>query len=187
MKKGKFTINRLATDALLLSFLVVTAWVSVPISAVPVTLQVLGVIIVILMAQDFDSILIVLAYSLMGSLGLPVFNGGSSGFASPTYGFIVGFLVATIVIYGYHMIFERKKDEKLLDIIIKCIIFEFVIYAVGVPWITIYTNSKTFFEWLVYFLPYLGIDTIKVVIAIIVYLKLKPIIEKERELNNSIE
>ena len=105
MKKRKFNIDRISKDALLLALLVICAWVSIPIGVSPITLQVFGVILVILLAPKVDSIIIVLAYVLMGTFGLPVFNGGTSGFTSLTYGFIVGFLAAAIIIYLYTIIF----------------------------------------------------------------------------------
>ena len=181
----KFSINKLAYDALLLSILVVCAWISIPLGSSPITMQVFGVILIILLASGIDSIIIILLYTLMGSLGLPVFNGGTSGIVSPTYGFIIGFLVASIVIYGYTLIFNRKRSERIFDIIIKCVIFEIVIYICGISYFTIVAGSKTFIGWLVYFLPYMGIDIIKCVLAILVYTKLVPILKKLSEQNKS--
>ena len=75
----KFNINKIAYDALLLSVLVVCSWISIPFGASPITMQVFGVILILLLAPGVDSIIIILLYALMGSLGLPVFNGGTSG------------------------------------------------------------------------------------------------------------
>ena len=128
MKKSKFNIDRISKDALLLALLVICAWVSIPIGVSPITLQVFGVILVILLAPKVDSIIIVLAYVLMGTFGLPVFNGGTSGFTSLTYGFIVGFLAAAIIIYLYTIIFliEIKAPIKEINIInfamLKCLL-----------------------------------------------------------------
>ena len=179
----KISINKIAYDALLLSLLVVCAWISIPLGSSPITMQVFGVILIILLARGVDSIIIILLYTLMGSLGLPVFNGGTSGIVSPTYGFIIGFLVASIVIYGYVLIFERKRCEKLLDIVIKCVIFEVVIYICGITYFTIIAGSKTFMGWFIYFIPYMGIDVIKCILAILTYTKLVPILKKLSEQN----
>lgn len=186
MKDKKYSINRIANDALLLALLVVCAWVSIPLGSSPITLQTFGVLLVILIAPGIDAILIVLTYVLMGTFGLPVFNGGTSGFSSLTYGFIIGFLVGAVFIYLYKIIFERNRGEKLLDIIIKCIIFELVIYIAGISYFAILSTSKNFIGWLVYFLPYMGIDTIKCVFVVIIYTKLVPILKKMSE-NNKIK
>ena len=55
MKKSKFNVNRIAKDALLLALLVICAWVSIPVGASPITLQVFGVILIILLAPQVDS------------------------------------------------------------------------------------------------------------------------------------
>ena len=183
MKKSKFNIDRISKDALLLALLVICAWVSIPIGVSPITLQVFGVILVILLAPKVDSIIIVLAYVLMGSFGLPVFNGGTSGFTSLTYGFIVGFLAAAIIIYLYTIIFLRKRKQRLFDIIIKCVIFEIVIYIFGLSWFAVLSDARSFFGWFVYFLPYLGVDAIKCVIAVLIYTRLIPILKKQSEQN----
>ena len=183
MKKSKFNINRISKDALLLALLVICAWVSIPIGVSPITLQVFGVILVILLAPKVDSIIIVLAYVLMGTFGLPVFNGGTSGFTSITYGFIVGFLAAAIIIYLYTIIFLRKRKQRLFDIIIKCVIFEIVIYIFGLSWFAVLSDARSFFGWFVYFLPYLGVDAIKCVIAVLIYTRLIPILKKQSEQN----
>ena len=183
MKKSKFNINRISKDALLLALLVICAWVSIPIGVSPITLQVFGVILVILLAPKVDSIIIVLAYVLMGTFGLPVFNGGTSGFTSLTYGFIVGFLSAAIIIYLYTIIFLRKRKQRLFDIIIKCVIFEIVIYIFGLSWFAVLSDARSFFGWFVYFLPYLGVDAIKCVIAVLIYTRLIPILKKQSEQN----
>ena len=183
MKKSKFNINRISKDALLLALLVICAWVSIPIGVSPITLQVFGVILVILLAPKVDSIIIVLAYVLMGTFGLPVFNAGTSGFTSITYGFIVGFLAAAIIIYLYTIIFLRKRKQRLFDIIIKCVIFEIVIYIFGLSWFAVLSDARSFFGWFVYFLPYLGVDAIKCVIAVLIYTRLIPILKKQSEQN----
>ena len=183
MKKSKFNIDRISKDALLLALLVICAWVSIPIGVSPITLQVFGVILVILLAPKVDSIIIVLAYVLMGTFGLPVFNGGTSGFTSLTYGFIVGFLAAAIIIYLYTIIFLRKRKQRLFDIIIKCVIFEIVIYIFGLSWFAVLSDARSFFGWFVYFLPYLGVDAIKCVIAVLIYTRLIPILKKQSEQN----
>ena len=145
-----------------------------------------------MLAPGVDSILIILTYIIMGTCGLPVFNGGTSGFGSITYGFIVGFFVASIIIYLYVLIFERRvfkhsfsRKENIIDVIIKCVIFEIIIYIFGLLWYTILSDKNTFFGWLVVFLPYLGIDAIKCTIAIIIYMRLKPILEHQKILNST--
>ena len=184
--KNKINLKRIAKDALLLALLVICAWISIPFAASVITLQVFGVILVILLAEKYDSIIIVFLYVLMGTCGLPVFSGFSSGFSSITYGFVVGFLVSTIIIYIYQLIFVRKREEKLLDIIIKCVIFEFIIYVFGLSWYTILSDTHNFFLWLYVFLPYIGIDAVKCWIAIIIYRRLKIIFKKQEEENKAI-
>jgi biotin transport system substrate-specific component len=69
-------------------------------TALPITLQSLVVLIPAALLGPWRGSLAVLVYLIVGGLGLPVFAGGSSGwekFASPTAGFLFGFLLAAIV------------------------------------------------------------------------------------------
>lgn len=68
--------------------------------AVPITLQTLAVYTVALILGGTRAGLSVALYLVAGLLGLPVFAGGSGGFgtvASPSFGYLIGFIPAAFV------------------------------------------------------------------------------------------
>lgn len=91
---------------LLLSFnllLVGCAYLSfnLPFSPVPITAQTFGVLLVAMALGRVRGCAVVLAYLAEGAAGLPVFAGGKAGLvalAGPTGGYLIGFLVATVLI-----------------------------------------------------------------------------------------
>ena len=80
----------------------VGALVAIPLpTPVPFTMQVFFVILAGILLGPRWGALSQLVYVLMGSLGLPVFAGGTSGFGKligPTGGFIFGFIAAAFVV-----------------------------------------------------------------------------------------
>lgn len=96
----KLSTKRVAQLAVMVAVLVVGAYVSVPFRPIPITFQDMFVVLISLLFGSTAPIAI-LAYLLLGLVGLPVFAGGASGVVAllgPTGGFLVGFLlVATAV------------------------------------------------------------------------------------------
>jgi biotin transport system substrate-specific component len=79
----------------------VGAFITVPLGPVPFTLQTLMVGIVVCLLPPAYSVAAVGGYLALGCLGLPVFSGLRGGIgvlAGPTGGFLVGFLLAALVI-----------------------------------------------------------------------------------------
>lgn len=93
----------LTVAALLASLLAASAWISIPIpfSAVPLTLQVFIVLLVGLVLTPAQAASSVGVYLLLGSVGVPVFSGGQGGpgvLFGPTGGYLLGFLIAAVLV-----------------------------------------------------------------------------------------
>jgi len=83
--------------SLLASLLAASAWVQVPIGAVPITLQVFVVLLAGLVLPAGWAAAAIGAYIVLGAVGVPVFAGGLGGLGvllGPTGGYILGFLMA---------------------------------------------------------------------------------------------
>lgn len=167
---NNITVKRLVWNALLLALLVICSYISFPIGTVNITLQVFAVFLIVLLSKSFDAIIITCLYAIMGTIGLPVFSAFSAGgFASATYGFILGFILSSILIYIYNLL---SKNNNLL---IKGIIFLIGIYVIGLPYACLILKSDLF-SMLVYFLPYIAIDILKMIFASFVYKRLAKIL-----------
>ncbi|MBE0477014.1 MAG: biotin transporter BioY [Coriobacteriia bacterium] len=82
--------------ALLASLLAASAWISLPLSPVPVTLQVFVVLLAAMLLTPGWAAAAVGLYVLLGAAGVPVFSGPSGGLGvlvGPTGGYILGFLL----------------------------------------------------------------------------------------------
>jgi len=110
---------------------------------IPITGQTLGVIIVASILPNISGVLAVLFYLLLGGFGLPIFADGASGwevFSGGSAGFLIGFLLAAILIKTI-----RKELRKFslahalfLNITATCLIL-----AAGIIWLTkLYGFSK---------------------------------------------
>ena len=86
-------VQAMTRVALSAAALCIVAQFSVPIGAVPVTLQTLMVVLVgVLLGPKLGALLV---YLLLGCVGLPVFSGGTGGIgrlAGATGGYLIGFI-----------------------------------------------------------------------------------------------
>jgi biotin transport system substrate-specific component len=92
---ARSSARAITTSALLAALLAVSAVLTVPIGAVPLTLQTLVLVLIALTQRPSRAALTVGAYLAVGLVGLPVFSGMRGGFGvllGPTGGYLIGFL-----------------------------------------------------------------------------------------------
>lgn len=89
-------IRDLTFAALFSALICIGAWIKIPFFPVPVTLQFFFLNTAILILKPLCASLSVATYIFIGLAGLPVFSGGGgpSYILSPTFGYLIGFLVA---------------------------------------------------------------------------------------------
>ncbi len=183
--KAKTTKNRaFIYDLVLISvsaaLIAVCSWISIPLGPVPFTLQTLGILAVMLTIGGRRGTIAVLVYLALGAVGAPVFagfKGGIMSFAGPTGGFLVGFLIAGLV----YWLLEKLIFKKLMNSPVKTwifgmisfVIFEAVMYVVGVIWfMTVYAAQTgpvglaTVMGWCV--IPFIIPDIVKMVVAVFI-------------------
>jgi len=109
-------------------------------SAVPVTLQTFAVILTAGALGSLRGAAAMAIYALLGSIGLPWFAQGSSGFGGPAFGYIIGFIIAAFVVgriaeSGVTRSFGRSVGLMVLgSVIIYAIGATWLKYSLGVPW-----------------------------------------------------
>lgn len=109
--------------------------IPVPVSPVPVTLQVFFVLLAGSMLKSKWGSLSMIVYTLLGVAGLPVFSGGSSGLGvllGPTGGYIFGFIIAAFLIGKFAEKAESAEKSGLAVNILNMSIGILVIYSLGV-------------------------------------------------------
>ena len=143
--------------------------IPLPFSPVPITLQMLGVLLsgaILGSGLGFVSIVI---YLLLGLVGLPIFAGGASGpgvFTGPTGGYLIAFPIAAFLM-GY-LVKRAESNKKLFLVynafaVILPIAIVYIIGTIQLALVLDFSMSKAF---LVGSLPYIPLDLLKAAIAL---------------------
>lgn len=106
--------------------------IPLPFTPVPLTLQTFAVLLSAAALGSLRGALAMLVYALVGMAGVPWFAQGSSGFTAPSFGYIVGFIIAALVV---GRIAEHGATRTAVRSAGLMIVGNLVIYAVGVTWL----------------------------------------------------
>jgi biotin transport system substrate-specific component len=101
-------------------------------------------------------------YLIAGVAGVPLFAEGESGWGGPSFGYIIGFLVAGGVV-GY--LAARERDRSPWQALPVMLLGSGIIYVFGVPWLmaAMQLDPQEAIELGVK--PFVGGDLIKVAVA----------------------
>ena len=183
MSNRKFNTRDLVLVALFAALTAIGAFIKVPIPQVPFTLQYLFCALAGIILGSRLGALSQIVYVGVGLAGLPVFTqGGGIGYVvKPTFGYLIGFIVAAYVIGKL-----RENIEKLT--FIKCYLIMLIglaiIYLLGVPYLYVilkfYAGKNiTFYFALFYgFFVSIGGDLVLTVLAALVAIRIVPILRK---------
>jgi biotin transport system substrate-specific component len=117
------------------AFVGALAQLYVPLWPVPVTGQTLAVLLVGATLGAVRGTLALVAYAVLGIVGVPWFSEASSGWgiiAGPTGGYIVGFIFAALFV---GLLSERHWDRKILKALTTFAGGTLVVFAFGLPWL----------------------------------------------------
>ncbi|MDH6277803.1 biotin transport system substrate-specific component [Aurantimicrobium minutum] len=109
----------------------------IPMWPVPITGQTFAVLFVGATLGSLRGALSMLLYVGLGVAGLPVFAEGGAGLAKlagPTGGYMIGFVLAAALV-GW--LAQKQWDRKVLGTIGAFLAGTAVIYAVGLPWLSV--------------------------------------------------
>lgn len=161
-------LRRLCFDGLMLASLCVVGMFSIPFGDnVKVSLQLLMVFLICLLSPSvLDCLLITGCYLLLG-LFLPIYAGFHAGI-TPTFGFVIGFVVASPAIY----FLNQLPLPKALRMILACLGGLLLIYFVGTLFFCLYLPMDVGPALFITVVPYLPFDAIKIGLAIAVALAL---------------
>lgn len=158
------------------AIMAVCSWITVP-SAIPFTLQTMGVFSAVGILGGRRGTLAVLVYILLGAMGLPVFaefTGGVGIILGSTGGYIVGFLVSALVMWLFEALWGRGK----LTLACSMAAGLLVCYAVGTAWfMAVYTRTTgpvglaAVLGWCV--LPFIIPDILKIFLSLLLTSRLR--------------
>jgi biotin transport system substrate-specific component len=140
------------------------AQVSIPLSftPVPVTGQTLAVLLSGTALGWLRGTAAMVVYALAGVAGVPWFAGHSSGYASASFGYIVGFVVCA-ALCGF--LAERRADRRLLTSVPAMLAGEAALYAFGLTWLTVDLHTGVAQTISLGLTPFLIGDAIKAALA----------------------
>lgn len=132
----------------------VTAWVTVPIGPVPLSLSPLAIFFTLFALKPRDAFIAICGYVALGAIGLPVFTGFRGGIGAlfgPTGGFIMGFVVGACIVLPLSYLLSKRaafaSDERatflggqvkrgfLLRSLIVGVCFAAIYYVFGWLWL----------------------------------------------------
>jgi len=130
--------SSLATNVALIfggaMFVGLLAQISIPLSftPVPVTGQTLGVLLVGPALGGRRAVASLALYVMAGLVGVPWFAHGASGYPSATFGYLLGFVLASYVL---GVAAQRGIDRSVLRSVPAMLAAEVVVFAFGVTWL----------------------------------------------------
>ncbi len=146
------------------ALLAVTSQILVPLwfTPVPLSLATFSVLLVGAALGPLRGGLSMGLYLVLGLAGVPVFAGFSSGAASASFGYILGYVLAGIAV-GF--LARRAADRRVLSAFAMAVVGSALIYAVGVPWLMISLGVGLREGLMLGLVPFLVGDAIKAVLA----------------------
>lgn len=131
--------NDLTLCALFIVFYIFASKVTIPIGIIPVTLQTCAVILAGCLLNRKQIAISFSVYIMMGLLGLPVFatGGGFQYILQPSFGFILAFPFAAMIICFCKQHFHLKSVYHLFPVCILALLF---IYFIGTSYMYIILN-----------------------------------------------
>lgn len=167
--------------ALCAVMITICSWISIPL-AVPFTMQTFGIFASVGILGGKRGTIAVLVYILMGMVGLPVFSGfrgGPGALLGTTGGYIVGFLLSALIVWGAEAIFGKRTIVQVLSMaagLIACYIF-------GTLWFMyLYLSTQgsvsigAVLGWCV--IPFVIPDALKIGLALVVSKRVSAYVER---------
>lgn len=161
----KLTLYQMSVCAIMAALMCVLGPMSVPIGVVPVSFTNLVIYIAVILLGTKLSTVSYVVYLLLGMVGLPVFSGFQGGLgklAGPTGGYLIGFILMTIICG----IFYEKSNGNVIITGLGMIAGTIIAYVFGTIWFVIEMDCEVSYALTVCVFPFIPFDLIKIVIAI---------------------
>ncbi len=141
--------------------------ITIPLNPIPITLQSVAVMIIGLKFNRRIAVSSLSVYLLLGICGVPVFACFSSGyqtlFGGLSCGYLIGFVVAVIVMSYFNKLFESRLFVRN---ILSCLVGTVVIYVCGVGWLSVGMGIEQAIK--VGLLPFIVSDMAKILVLVII-------------------
>ncbi len=152
----------------------VGAYITIPLQPVPITMQSLFTHLAGALLGGYFGALSQIIYVLLGVIGLPVFAGGKAGLGvllGPTGGYLIGYILGACLT---GTMIESRRSAGWGWIAFSMAAGNVVFYGIGVPQLSLIAHISLGRAALIGILPFLPGDTLKILAAAGLALKLRP-------------
>ena len=144
--------------------MIVLARISVPLpfTPVPVSLGTLGALSVGTTLGARRGLVSVAAYALLGVAGAPVFTGTNVGWAFPSFGYILGYLLVAAIA---GLAAQRGADRRIVTMAPTAVVSLFSVYILGLAWMIPFAHMTLEQGLMKGFVPFIIGDLVKAAVA----------------------
>ncbi|MBR0062812.1 MAG: biotin transporter BioY [Oscillospiraceae bacterium] len=170
-------VRDMTVIALFAAIICVMAPWSFSAGAVPITLATFAIYLASLVLGWKRASIAVVIYILIGAVGVPVFSnmsGGLQKLVGPTGGYIVGYIPLAIIA---GLIADRFENP--CGYAAALIAGTLALYVLGTAWFCVSLGKDLGYAMGVCVLPFLPGDAVKIILATLVAVKLRPVVKKE--------
>ncbi len=175
--ESKISVKETVIVSIFTAMTVLGGYIAIPLGPVSMVLSNFVILLSGLLLGSKRGTAVAFTYLLLGSLGLPVFAGGTSGIAhiiGPTGGYLIGYLPAAFIT---GLMSEYKKRSLFKDTI-ALIIGALSIYAFGIPWLKFSLGMSWIKAISAGMLPFLPGDAVKIIAAALISIKMHELIQE---------
>lgn len=143
------------------AFITVAGYIAIPLPFTPVPLS-LATFAVLLTGASLGPLrggISAGLYLTLGLIGVPLFANGSAGWAFSSFGYIVGYVVAALIV---GILARRRSDRNVWSTLGLAALGSLTIYAFGVPWLAAFLGVDLATALALGIVPFLIGDAIKV-------------------------
>lgn len=168
-------VRDLCYMAVFAALMAVCSWLSIPVPPTPFTLQTLGLFLTVGLLGGRRGTGAVVVYVLLGAFGLPVFAGFTGGVGillGTTGGYIVGFILSALAMWGLERLLGRRPWALAVSMLAAMVIY----FAFGTAWfMAVYLRTTgpvtllSVLGWCVF--PFLLPDLLKLALAMVITLR----------------
>lgn len=162
----------LTTSAMFVALTAICSQIQIPLPMVPINLALFAIYLAGAILGPKYGTLSVLTYVLLGGIGAPIFAGFSGGFgiiAGPTGGYIIGYIVATLIVG----LITKKCGYSWWTLVIAMVVGLTACYIVGTTWFMYITGNSLAASMTYCVIPFLPGDVVKIILATALTIRLR--------------
>ncbi|MBD5100805.1 MAG: biotin transporter BioY [Clostridiales bacterium] len=176
--KRRSYILGIATSGIFIAFLIISAFINIPIGTIKITMQFLVAnVCALMLGKKWGTISLVL-YIVLGLIGLPIFSsgGGPAYVLQPSFGYMIGFTIGGFVAAWYReKRGKRNFSTYMIASIINMLIMDVIgtVYGAGIMYGYMHSTMGAWAFFWAFLVPFIPIDIIKCVISSMICSKIR--------------